>query len=130
MKTLYKSIIVITLASVLLTGCTNKLNYKSEFKKNTSLNNEYKINGEIERFTQMGFFSTTIYNRVILYINNKLVIKTALNVDYSGRTELYYDSKPLIIECGKDNAFSQPKCIIYLDGQDLGTLNFEFDFNR
>ena len=47
MKTLYKSIIVITLASVLLTGCTNKLNYKSEFKKNTSLNNEYKINGEI-----------------------------------------------------------------------------------
>ena len=49
MKTLYKSIIVITLASVLLTGCTNKLNYKSEFKKNTSLNNEYKINGEIAK---------------------------------------------------------------------------------
>ncbi len=111
-------------------GCSSKMNFKSDFRKNNSLNNEYKITGNIERLVETGFFSATIKNVVSLYINNKLVIKTALNDDFSGRTELYFDSKPLIVECGKDNVFSQPKCIILLDGQNLGTLDFQFDFNR
>ena len=85
----------------------------------------------ILRFTHnKDFLGGTIHNIVILYINNKLFIKALLNNDYSGRTELYYESKPLIIECGKDNAFSYPKCIIFLDGENLGTVNFEYDYNR
>lgn len=113
-----------------ITGCSSKMNYKSDFRKNNSLSSEYKITGNIGRSVETGFFSSTIRNVVSLYINNKLVVKTALNDDFSGRTELYFDSKPLIIECGKDNIFSQPKCIILLDGQNLGILDFQFDFNR
>jgi len=125
-----KNVAFLLLVMILFTGCSNKTNYKSDFRKNTTLNKEYQITGNIETYNETGFFRTTIQNRVILYINNKLVIKTPLNNDLSGRTELYYDSKPLTIECGKDNVFSQPKCIILLDGQNLGTLNFEYDFNR
>lgn len=93
-------------------------------------NKNYKISGNIKIYSQQGFFRDTIHNIVILYINNKLFIKALLNNDYSGRTELYYESKPLIIECGKDNAFSYPKCIIFLDGENLVTLNCEYDYNR
>ena len=64
-----------------------------------------------------------------LYINNKLVVKTVLNKDFSGRTELFYDSKLLILECGKDNIFARPKCIVQLNGENLGTLNFDYDVN-
>lgn len=125
-----KNLVPILLVISLFTGCSYKTNYKSDFNNNSSLNKNYKINGNIENNIQRGFFRSTIHNRVVLYINNKLVIKTPLNDDYSGRTELYYESKPLIIECRKDNAFTQPKCIILLDGENLGTLNFEYDLKR
>jgi PBP1b-binding outer membrane lipoprotein LpoB len=114
---------------LLFGGCSYKMNYKSNFNKNTSINNEYVISGNIENSIDQGAFSSTIRNKVILYINNKLVVKTALNKDFSGRTELFYNSKLLILECGKDSIFSKPKCIIQLDGENLGTLNFDYNPN-
>ena len=124
-----KKLIVSIPMVLLLAGCSYKMNYKSDFKKNTSINEEYVITGNIENSIDQGAFSSTIRNKVILYINNKLVVKTALNKDFSGRTELFYDSKLLILECGKDNIFARPKCIVQLNGENLGTLNFDYDNN-
>ncbi len=92
-----KKLVPILLVISLFTGCSYKTNYKSDFNNNSSLNKNYKINGNIENNIQQGFFRSIIHNRVVLYINNKLVIKTPLNDDYSGRTELYYESKPLLV---------------------------------
>lgn len=125
-----KRITISLLGVILFTGCSHKLNFKSSFEKNTSINKEYEITGKLETYSEQGIFLRTLQNRVVLYINNKLVVKSPLNEDYSGRTELYYDSKPLILECGKDNIFSKPKCVVHLDGQNLGMLTFDFDFSR
>ena len=124
-----KKLIVSVPMVLLLAGCSYKMHYKSDFKKNTSIKDEYVITGNIENSIDQGAFSSTIRNKVILYINNKLVVKTALNKDFSGRTELFYDSKLLILECGKDNIFARPKCIVQLNGENLGTLNFDYDVN-
>lgn len=106
------------------------MNYRSDFKDNSALEKKHEISGKIETFTQQGFFTSNRQNRVVLYIDNKLVVKSPLNDDLSGRTELYYNSKLLILECGKDNLFAKPKCIVEHGGQNLGTLTFDFDFNR
>lgn len=127
---MFKIILLVGLSIFILTGCAIKSSYKSDFNRNQSLSKDYKISGDLERISDPGFFTTKLYAKVTLYINDKLVVRTALNSDFSGRTELMYDSKLLAMECGQDSAFTQPKCKIFLDGQNLGTLNFNYDFSR
>lgn len=120
----------IVLLPLIFTGCALKSNYNSSFQKNNNLEKDFKITGTIENHMQQGFFRSTIYNRVVLYIDNKLVVKAPLNDDYTGRIELFYNEKILSIECGKDNMFAQPKCIIFLDNENLGKLEFRPDYMR
>jgi len=115
---------------LIFTGCALKSNYNSSFQKNNNLEKDYKIAGTIENHMQQGFFRSTIYNRVVLYIDNKLVVKAPLNDDYTGRIELFYKEKALSLECGKDSMFAQPKCIIFLNNENLGKLEFKPDYMR
>ncbi|MBU3015654.1 hypothetical protein KO488_12865 [Poseidonibacter lekithochrous] len=119
--------LIITLP-LLFTACSSKLNYNSSFKKNVNLEEDYKISGNIELYRNVGFLTETVQNRVILYIDNKLIVKAPLNENFSGRIELFYNKKPLTIECGKDNLFSQPKCNVFLNNQNLGNLEFRPDY--
>lgn len=122
------SMLVTISAMLFFTGCSIKQNYNSKFDNNTNSKKEYNISGNLENFIDSGFFSSKSYIRIVIYIDNELIIKAPLNVDYSGNIELSYKDKPLTVECGKDNVFKHPSCIIFIGKEKAGQLNFKPDY--
>jgi len=116
-------VLVWAIIVLVMTGCVNKYNYRSNSMVDS--NQKYKIDIRVKKIIHQGFFSTDIKNRVILYINDEVVLKGNLERDESGELQGMYENQKLTLECSKDNIFTPLYCIVYLGNKKIGESKLE-----
>lgn len=112
-------------AFVTISGCAATMHYKSDFQE-TARENEYgEIYANLFRYQETSFFSTTIENRIELFIDDQLIVKSPLYRDFSGELYFFYQGMPVVVDCLQPNFYTAPECSVQINGRRSGKLTFK-----
>ncbi|NLB49601.1 MAG: hypothetical protein GX807_02145 [Erysipelotrichia bacterium] len=117
------TILLGAVTALILTGCTSKMNYKSD--KMIDSSKKYNIEIRMKKTIEPGFFVTDVTNKVTLYINDEIVLKGNLDRDESGELQGIYNNEKLNLACSKDSIFSPSFCTVHLGKKRIGESKLE-----